>query len=48
MLSDTIPISTTSEYDGLQKPFSRTLIEGHLTTPDRRPDGPMDGRTTDG
>ena len=46
MLSDTR--STTSKYDGLQKPFSRTLIEGHLTTPDGRPDGRMDGRTTNG
>ena len=47
MLSDTITVSTTSKYEGLQKPFSRTLIEGHLDTPDGRPDRRMDGRTTD-
>ena len=36
MLSDTITMSATSKYEVLQKPFSRTLIEGHKTTRTRR------------
>ena len=48
MLSHIITMSTTSKYNGLQNPFSRTQIDGHLTRTDVRPDGRMDERTTDG
>ena len=47
MLSDTITISVTSKFEGLQN-ILVVHLDGHLTTPDGRPeDGWMDGRQTD-
>ena len=47
MLSDTITISATSKFEGLQN-ILIVHLDGHLITPDGRPNGRMDGRTTDG
>ena len=47
MLSDTITMSATSKFEGLQN-ILVVHLDGHLTTPDGQPDERMDGRTTDG
>ena len=43
MLSNTITMSATSKYEGLQN-ILVVHLDGHLTTPDGRPDEWMDGR----
>ena len=42
MLSDTITMSATSKFEGLQN-ILVVHFDGHLITPDGRPDGWMNG-----